>query len=328
MRSISAALVVVAAVALTMRAVPGREAPARGAAPVAVLEPVASIPLGVIPSAFVATPTELWASAGIEGVIRVDPHSGHVRARIPTGGAVIATLAGGGVWAVDVADDRLLEIDRAQNRVTRELRVSGLPTGVAATKGRLWVVGQEYASVNVVDAGSLTPLTVLRFEAAELWPAGIVAGPRGIWLITGWRSEASLIDPETLAVVARVRVPHVDSLAACADSIWAARSAAGSGLVRIDPWRLAADVVDLPQDEPVTALACDDALHVAVPGALLELDSRTGVTLARRPISRQYRVSALASIGRDLWAADEASGALLRFRLGLPDHVKLSERRR
>jgi hypothetical protein len=191
------------------------------------------------------------------------------------------------------------------------------------------VVGQEYATVAVVDARSLTSPAVLRFEAAELWPAGIVAGPRGIWLITGWRSEASLIDPETLAVVARVRVPHVDSLAACANSIWAARSAAErSGLVRIDPWRLAADVVDLPDDEPVTALACDDALHVAVPGALLELDPHTGDTLARRPISRQYRVSALASIGRDLWAADEASGALLRFRLGSADRGTISEKRR
>ena len=167
---------------------------------------------------------------------------------------------------------------------------------------------------------------VLRFGPSELWPAGIVAGPRGIWLITGWRSEASLIDPETLAVVVRVRVPHVDSLAACADSIWAARSAdESSGLVRIDPWRLAADVVDLPDDEPVTALSCTAALHVAVPGALLELDPRTGVTLARRPISRHYRVSALASVGRDLWAVDEASGALLRFRLGQPDQVERRE---
>ena len=93
--------------------------------------------------------------------------------------------------------------------------------------------------------------------------------------------------------------------------------------MRIDPWRLAADVVDLPDDEPVTALTCDDALHVAVPGALLELDPRTGVTLVRRTISRHYHVGALASVGRDLWAADEASGALLRFRLGLPDHVKI-----
>ena len=112
--------------ALAAAVIPAREAPARGEDLVPVLEPVASIPLGVIPSAFVATPTELWASAGIEGVIRVDPHSGRIRARIPTGGAVIATLADGGVWAVDVADDRLLEIDRRRNRVKRELRVERL----------------------------------------------------------------------------------------------------------------------------------------------------------------------------------------------------------
>jgi hypothetical protein len=318
-RSITAALVVVAAMTLAAAVIPAREAPARGEDVVPMLEPVTTIPLGVIPSAFVATPTELWATAGIEGVIRIDSQTGDIRARIDTGGAVIAALAEEGVWAVDVANDRLLEIDRSSNRVRREVRVSGLPTGMAAVAGRLWVIGQEYASVTVLDARTLRSVAVLRFASSELWPAGIVAGPRGIWLITGWRSETSLIDPETLAVVVRVRVPHVDSLAACADSIWAARSAdAGSGLVRIDPWRLAADVFDLSGHEPVSALTCDEALHVAVPGALLELDPRTGVTLASRPISRHYRVTALASVGRDLWAADEASGALLRFRLGPP----------
>ena len=124
----------------------------------------------------------------------------------------------------DAGGDRLLEIDRRQDRVKRELRVSGLPTGVVAAAGRLWVVGQEYASVSVVDARSLSLLAVLRFAPAELWPAGIVTGPRGVWLITGWRGEVSLIDPETLEVVACVDTPQVDALAATAGSIWASRS--------------------------------------------------------------------------------------------------------
>jgi hypothetical protein len=85
--------------------------------------------------------------------------------------------------------------------------------------------------------------------------------------------------------------------------------------VRIDPWGLVADVVDLPGEEPVTALSGGDSLHVAVPGALLELDGRTGAASDRVRISRDYRITALALVGRDLWAADDAGGALLRFRL-------------
>ena len=107
------------------------------------LEPVTTITLGVIPSAFVATPNVLWATAGIEGVIRIDSQTGDIRARIDTGGAVIAALAEEGVWAVDMSADRLLEIDRLSDRVRREVRVSGLPTGMAAAAGRLWVIGQE-----------------------------------------------------------------------------------------------------------------------------------------------------------------------------------------
>ena len=54
---------------------------------------------------------------------------------------------------------------------------------------------------------------------------------------------------------------------------------------------------------------------MAVPGALLQLDPRTGETVKRTPVSRRYRLTALAPVGRDLWAADDTSGALLRFRL-------------
>jgi hypothetical protein len=321
MRSITAALIVVAAVSLvTATSFRGRQAPAalvtETVAAATLLEPVATIPLDVIPSAFVATPGQLWATAGIEGVIRIDADTGRIRGRIHTDGAVIAALADGAVWAVDVANDRLLELDRRQNRVEREVRVSGLPTGVAAAEGRLWVVGQEHASVTVVDARSLSSVAVLRFAPAELWPAGIVAGPRGIWLITGWRGEVSLIDPTTLEVVARVPTPHLDALAATAGAVWGSRAGdERAGLVRVDPWSLVADIVDLDDDQPVTALSGGDDLHVAVPGALLELDARTGETLTRVRISRRYRITALASVGRDLWAADEASGALLRFRL-------------
>ena len=64
-----------------------------------------------------------------------------------------------------------------------------------------------------------------------------------------------------------------------------------------------------------TALSGGESLHVAIPGELLELDLHTGETVARRRIDRRYRVTALASVGHDLWAADETSGALLRFRL-------------
>ena len=249
-------------------------------------------------------------------MIRVDARSGRIVARIPTGGAVIAALADGNVWAVDVAEDRLLEIDSRHGRVERETRVDGLPIGAAATPGRLWVVAQEHGSVTVVDARSLTPVAVLRFAAAELVPAAIVAAGRGVWLITNWGREVSMIDPETLEVVAHVATPSIDALAASAGMIWARRLSEGpGGLVRIDPRRLLAHVVEPAEGAPITALVGGESLYVAVPGALLQLDPRTGETINRAPVSRRYRLTALAPVGRDLWAADDTSGALLRFRL-------------
>ena len=134
---------------------------------------------------------------------------------------MIAALADDGLWAVDVSGDRLLEIDRRHQRVGRAVRVDGLPTGVAAAGGRLWVMGQEFASVTVIDARSLERVAVLRFAPSELWPAGIIAGPRGIWLITGWRDELSLIDPRTLDGHRPRRDAAHRSARRNADSLWA-----------------------------------------------------------------------------------------------------------
>ena len=313
--AVGAALVATGAVQVAL----GRDARARATTALstpASLEPMTAIGLDVIPTDLVSTPNTVWATVGVEGVIRVDSRSGRIVARIPTGGAVIAALADGNVWAVDVADDRLLEIDSRHGRVGRESRVDGLPIGAAATPGRLWVVAQEHGSVTVVDSRSLRSLAVLRFAAAELVPAAIVAAGRGVWLITNWGREVSMIDPETLEVVAHVATPSIDALAASAGLIWARRSPDGpAGLVRIDPRLLRAHVVEPAGGAQITALVGGDSLYVAVPGSLLQLDPRTGDTVTRKRVSRSYRLTALAPVGRDLWAADETSGSLLRFRL-------------
>ena len=311
--AVGAALVATGGVHLTL----GRDARATTAlsAP-ALLEPVTAIGLDVIPTDLVATRNDVWATVGIGGVIRVDLRSGHIVARIPTGGAVIAALANGNVWAVDVADDRLLEIDSRRGRVGRKLRVDGLPIAAAATPGRLWVIAQEHGSVTAVDTRSLRSSAVLRFAAADLVPAAIVVARRGVWLITNWGREVSMIDPETLEVVAHVATPSIDALAASAGLIWARRSPDGpAGLVRIDPRLLRANVVEPSGGAPITAIVGGESLYVAVPGAVLQLDPRTGETVMRKRVSRSYRLTALAPVGRDLWAADETSGSLLRFRL-------------
>ena len=77
MRSITPVLVLALALGLAAatqvalgRETPGHEADA-GSSPRCSSRSL-SIPLGVIPSDFVATPDEIWATAGIEGVIGVD----------------------------------------------------------------------------------------------------------------------------------------------------------------------------------------------------------------------------------------------------------------
>ena len=131
-----------------------------------------------------------------------------------------------------------------------------------------------------MDTRSLRSSAVLRFAAADLVPAAIVVAGRGVWLITNWGREVSMIDPETLEVVAHVATPSIDALAASAGLIWARRSPDGpAGLVRIDPRLLRANVVEPSGGAPITALVGGESLYVAVPGAVLQLDPRTGETV-------------------------------------------------
>jgi DNA-binding beta-propeller fold protein YncE len=163
------ALLLVAGLAVTGRLAAERPrtgvspAPATTASPgsVAPVQPspiVATVPTGGFSSAMAAGAGALWV-VGSDEVIRIDPATDKVAARIPvraTGSGPAAVAVGAGaVWVPVAVPGALLGIDPGNDKVAARISLGGPlrgPMSVAATRDTVWV-----ACCGDTEAGAPTP---------------------------------------------------------------------------------------------------------------------------------------------------------------------------
>ena len=116
----------------------------------------------------------VWVADTAKGqVLRLDPRTRQVRARIPVDGEALVTVGASAVWVLNERN-RLLRIDPATNRVTARTvlrrpaggpELSGLEVQIIA--GAPWVIGLEGAlRINAGD-GRVEHVTRLDQAAAD-----------------------------------------------------------------------------------------------------------------------------------------------------------------
>ena len=82
----------------------------------------------------------MWVSDPSNGlVLRVDPPTRVVQARIKVGGEAVLNTGAGAVWALTLG--QLLQIDPRENRVVRRIPVPGPAFDVLPAEAGVWVVG-------------------------------------------------------------------------------------------------------------------------------------------------------------------------------------------
>jgi streptogramin lyase len=306
----SAVAVGVAASALALGADAGRDTARPGIA-AGPLQVAAAVEVGGYPSSLAVTDGAVWASLGLGGIVRIDPETNRVAARIEPGGGIVALAAGfGSLWAVDVFGDRLLRIDPATNEVIGTTAAGALPAGVAVGFGSVWVTNHVERSVTRVDPESGRVVATTRLDWSEIWPGAIVAGPGGIWVVTGGGSEVTRIDPRTGRVDFSLPVGGARSLATVGDVLWVGL-ARESRLLRID--RSGAKLVRVQASRANSygpELAGGDILWHAVPGSVGRLRPP-----ARLQLSQRHHVSAVATAAGDVWVAEQDAGRVLRIRV-------------
>jgi hypothetical protein len=312
-----AAGVAAAALAVTTAAAGGASAPEKRAG-AGGLQVVATIELGGAPSSMVMAAGALWVSLGVDGIVRIDPATNQIVARIRPGGVSLAS-GFGSIWAVDIFADVLLRIDPETNRISARIPVGGLPTGIAIGHGSVWVANQLDSTVSRVSPETGRTVARIQLDRGGIWPGAIVTTPEAVWAVAGDGNIVDRIRPETSTVDLRIPLRGARALTVALGSVWVGIANSAS-LLRITHGRAVRVAVPGHRANDFgPQLAGGDALWLAVPGRVARVRPATG----RRPSLRfpaDHYLSAITVAG-DIWVADQTTERILRL-AGQPGQVR------
>jgi ligand-binding sensor domain-containing protein len=190
---------------------------------------VASVTTGTEPDSVALAAGSLWVGHNGPDLVRVDPGTSEVVARIA---APLASVAEGegAVWVATM--NSVLRVDPATNEVTHTIELPGTRDGtygIAVGDGAVWAGGP--GRVDRIDPASRD---IVATVAVEGWKLAVGAG--SLWAGGGagvWR-----IDTDTNELVARISVPGIESIAWDGTGLWTVGPCCPGNdpyLVQIDP---------------------------------------------------------------------------------------------
>ncbi len=171
----------------------------------------------------------------------IDPGSNQVVAQVPNVGAQPASIAYGAssLWVANLGDQTVARVDPATRAVTRNIPVTGSPTGLATTPGAVWVVSSNPASPSV-SVTRIDPQFDTKAGATRI--GNVVPGGSGTVATKGdavWVAPSSGLLSRLSPKTARI-VQHIDpnagptAVAIGEGAVWVADSEANT-VTRIDP---------------------------------------------------------------------------------------------
>lgn len=105
--------------------------------------PVPDGPLGIAAGAGGIWVVTFWNAE----LVRIDPETRRIRARIPIGdGPLDVTVGGGAVWTTDRDSRTITKIDPSTDKVVATIHLPVAPSGIRFARGRLWVTTQRCGS--------------------------------------------------------------------------------------------------------------------------------------------------------------------------------------
>jgi YVTN family beta-propeller protein len=178
-------------------------------------------------------------------LLRVDPSTGRIGARIGVGGYTRGILAAGGsIWIAAArpiswtkSHGVVMRLDAATGRVLAVIRTGTWAAGLAAGAGGVWTVNTapffKRGSLVRIDAatnrldGRPTPLGPA--------PSGVAVGAGSVWVADAIDGTVRRIDPVHRRTIARIRVGRQPyELVFAAGSVWVTNADDGT-VSRIDP---------------------------------------------------------------------------------------------
>jgi virginiamycin B lyase len=197
---------------------------------------VATIAVAAAPTQVTVAAGAVWVGGWDTGtLVRVDPATNRVAARIPVGRAQESPIAvaatARAVWVVDFGDAQVLRVDPATNRVVARIPVRGGAGGIATGAGAVWVTSgeggdQQHGWVQRIDPTRNRVVATTAVPSGGLWDIA-VDGP---WVWVGSEGGGLFrLDAHTnrVTTIRRPGAPEgggggVGHLAAGAGAVWVA----------------------------------------------------------------------------------------------------------
>jgi hypothetical protein len=146
-------------------------------------------------------------------VLRLDPVTGAVRARVRVGRGPLAIAFGAGaVWVLNGrgvgADDSVDRIDAWSNRVAAVIRVPHWSSSLVVGRRYVWVVSSPRSAGGVVTRIDIGTNHRMTRRIPRSWiPAAVAVAAGGVWVADPGVAQLIRIDPGTFRVSKRIKIP-------------------------------------------------------------------------------------------------------------------------
>ena len=164
----------------------------------------------------------IWVASDKSGVIsRIDPATNTVIASIKVEpGTSYLAFGEGALWAVSAPAQTVQKIDPGKNTAVATTRLGKAPGFLAAGEGAVWVQEQGDGAVARIDPATGAVTGRVKVDATLKW-GDIDTGGGKVWLRTTAGQTFVVLDPKSLAILARVGAPvGSGALRYTPDGIW------------------------------------------------------------------------------------------------------------
>ena len=275
---------------------------------------VTTIAVGNGPQGVVVAHGGVWVAYGDDGVVRIDPATNQIAAKIQVGRDPVGITSGfGNIWVANRADGTVSRIDPATNRVATTVKVGGNPLNIAAGVGSIWVTDMATGQVVRLDPATNRPIARIPVGPE---PNCIVVDSSAVWVTLYHEARLVRIDPSANAVVASIPVPRgAGAMAVGPDSLWIANQYDGM-VTRVDPRTLSV-LATIPLQTRLSGIVVSpDAVWVTRydEASISRIDPRTNQPVGR-PIAVGVRPVLMTFDDGSFWVTNAFSASVSRVDL-------------
>ena len=273
-----------------------------------VAGPAAATPIGSPAFGLATGGGSVWVGGlGSGDVIRVDPTSGKVLARVTVGARVFNLAAApGAVWAIDNALSTAVRVDTKTGKVTTRVPVGFQPYDIEWGFGSAWVANAGDGTVWRITNGKVVTKIKVGTE-----PNGLTAYRGSLWVSDHTVGRVTRIDPATNRITGTVKLAGADWITGLGDSIYVSQETNVVSRVSVSTLKITgvAKVARNPLGSTIVGkrlwVPCIDANQVVV------VDPATMHVVARRPTAGGP-IAVLSAFGH-AWVTQSAGTKLLRL---------------